>query len=77
MFFFFHSVLFFFFLSNTIVTYFCLVLLCFRARLFIDALWSPAGKGLAYWLLFVMSNCDVAFSHWYPGSCVVLDCIDS
>ena len=21
-------------------------LLCFRARLFIDALWSPAGKGL-------------------------------
>ena len=26
--------------------YFCLVLLCFRARLFADALWSPAGKGL-------------------------------
>ena len=24
--------------------YFCLVLLCFRARLFDDALWSPAGK---------------------------------
>ena len=23
-----------------------LFLLCFRARLFIDALWSPAGKGL-------------------------------
>ena len=35
--------------------YFCLVLLCFRARLFIDALWSPAGKGLT----FVMSNCEV------------------
>ena len=30
--------------------------LCFRARLFIDALWSPAGKGLASWLSFVMSN---------------------
>ena len=39
--------------------YFCLVLLCFHARLFVDALWSPAGKGLASWLSFVMSNCDV------------------
>ena len=39
--------------------YFCLVLLCFYARLFVDALWSPAGKGLISWLLFVMSNCDV------------------
>ena len=26
--------------------YFCLVLLCFLARLFVVALWSPAGKGL-------------------------------
>ena len=32
-------------------------LLCFRARLFIDALWSPAGKGLTSWLSFVMSYC--------------------
>ena len=38
---------------------FCLVLLCFRARLFIDSLWSPAGKGLSSWLSFLMSNCDV------------------
>ena len=36
-----------------------LFLLCFSARLFIDALWSPAGKGLTSWLLFVMSNCEV------------------
>ena len=36
-----------------------LVLLCFRARLFIGALWSPAGKGMASWLSFVMSNCEV------------------
>ena len=28
------------------------------SRLFIAALWSPAGKGLTSWLLFVMSNCD-------------------
>ena len=37
--------------------YFYLVLLCFHARLFVDALWSPAEKGLTYWLSFVMSNC--------------------
>ena len=39
--------------------FFCLVLLCFRSRLFVDALWSPAGKGLTSWLSFVMFNCDV------------------
>ena len=38
---------------------FCLVLLCFHARLFVDALWSLAGKGLTSWLSFVMSNCNV------------------
>ena len=36
-----------------------LFLLCFCRRLFIDALWSPAGKGLNSWLSFVMSNCEV------------------
>ena len=36
-----------------------LYLLCFRARLFIDALWSPAGKGLTSWLSFVMSYCEL------------------
>ena len=39
--------------------YFCLVLLCFLALLFVDALWSIVGKGLASWLSFVMFNCDV------------------
>ena len=57
--------------------YFCLVLLCSHARLFVDALWSPAGKGLTSWLSFVMSNCDVVTFPLYPGSGVVLDCIDS
>ena len=33
-------------------------LLCFRARLFIVALWSSAGKGLTSWLSFVKSNCE-------------------
>ena len=32
---------------------FLLVLLCFHARLFVDAFWSPAGKGLTSWLSFV------------------------
>ena len=39
--------------------YFCLALFCFHARLFIDALWSPAGKGLTSWLSFVIANFDV------------------
>ena len=33
-----------------------LCLLCLCVRLFICALWSPAGKGLASWLSFVVSN---------------------
>ena len=51
-----------------------LFLLCFLARLFIDALWSPAGKGLTTWLLFVMSNCEVVT---FPLVSWVLNCIDS
>ena len=39
--------------------YFCLVLLCFHARLFVDAFWSPAGKGLISLLSLVKSYCDV------------------
>ena len=39
--------------------YICLVLLYFHACLFVDALLSPAWKGLTAWLSFVMSNCDV------------------
>ena len=35
---------------------FCL--LCLYERLFICALWSPAGKGLTSWLSFVVSNCE-------------------
>ena len=36
-----------------------LYVLCFRVRLFIDALCSSAGKGLTSWLSFVMSYCKV------------------
>ena len=54
-----------------------LFLLCLRPCLLIDALWSPGGKGLTFWLSFVMSNCEVVIFHWYSWSDVVLDCIDS
>ena len=53
----------------------CVCYVC--ARLFICALWSPAGKGLTSWLSFVVSSVSLSLSHWYPGSGVVLDCIDS
>ena len=56
---------------------FCLVFAMFCARLFICAFWSPAGKGLTSWLSFVVSSVSLSLSHWYPGSGVVLDCIDS
>ena len=40
--------------------FFCsvLCLLCPCVRLFICALWSPAGKDLISWLSFVVSNCE-------------------
>ena len=43
----------------------CLLRLCMR--LFICALWSPAGKGLTSWLLFVVSNCKFGIlgQVWY------------
>ena len=50
---------------------------CVCARLFVCALWSPAGKGLTSWLSFVLSSVSLSLSHWYPGSGVVLACIDS
>ena len=35
------------------------------------------GWGLAPWLSFVVSTVSLSLSHWYPGSGVVLDCINS
>ena len=56
----------FFFGSFMFFSVLCLLCLC--ARLYICALWSPAGKGLA---------CLLSFVEYKPGSDVVLDCIDS
>ena len=54
-----------------------LCLLCLCARLFICALGSSVGKGLTSVHSFVVSTMSLSLSHWYPGSGVVLDCIDS
>ena len=56
---------------------FCLVFAMFCARLFICALWSPAGKALTSWLLFVVSTVSLSLSHLYPGSGVILNSVDS
>ena len=56
---------------------FCLVFAVLCARLFICALWSPAGKELTSWLSFVVSTVSLSLCHWYPGSGAVLNCIDS
>ena len=66
----------YFFLWIICVIY-VLCLSCFRARLFIAVLWSPEGKGLTSWLLFVMLLWFCYFPIWYAGMGVVLDCIDS
>ena len=54
---------------------FCLVFamsLCASVYMcFVVTCWERA------WLSFVVSNCEFVLSHWYPGSGVVLDCIDS
>ena len=61
--------------DHTHLLFLCLLCLCTCP--FICALWSPTGKGLTSWLSFVGFNCEFVTSHWYPGSGVVLDCIDS
>ena len=45
--------------SGSFILFLSCFFLCFRVRLFIDASWSTAGKGLTSWLSFVMSNCEV------------------
>ena len=42
-------------------------------HLFIDALWSPAGKGLTSWLLFVVYNCEFVTFPLVSWSGVELD----
>ena len=53
---------------------FCLV---FAMSLCASVYMSPAGKVLTSWLSFVVSAVSLSPSHWYPGSGVVLDFVDS
>ena len=46
-----------------------LCLLCLCVRLFICALWSPAGKGLTSWLSYVVSNCGFEDASHYGKGC--------
>ena len=46
----------------------CLVFVML-SRLFIAALWSPAGKGLTSWLFFAMFNC--VFVTFPCGTCIL------
>ena len=55
--------------------YLCLVFVML-SRMFIAALWSPAGKGLTSWLLFVMFNCVFCTFPCGIRSGLVLDCIN-
>ena len=56
---------------------FCLVFamsLCASVYMcFVVTCWEMATS----WLSFVVSAVSLSLSHWYPGSGVVLDCIDS
>ena len=46
-----------YFFCGSFMFFSVLCLLCLCERLFICALWSPAGKGLTSWLSFVVFNC--------------------
>ena len=52
-------------------------LLCLCTCLFICTLWSLAGKGWPLGSRLWCLTVSLLLSHWYPGSGVVLDCIDS
>ena len=47
------------------------------SRLFIAALWSTARKGLILAFVCDFQLCFCHFPMWYPGSDVVIDCMDS
>ena len=54
-----------------------LCLLCLCARLLICALCHLLGKGWPLGSRFRCLTVSLSLSHWYPGSVVLLECIDS
>ena len=51
----------------------CYVLCASVYMCFVVTCWERADS----WLSFVVSTVSLSLSHWYPGSGVVLNCIDS
>ena len=56
---------------------FVLCLLCLRVRLFYVSCGHLRRKGWPLGSRFCRLTVSLSLSHWYPGSSVVLDCIDS
>ena len=56
--------------------YFCLVLLCLHALLFVDALWSPAVKWLIAWHSFVISNFHFPIGILGQACCLIVSISD-
>ena len=55
----------------------CLLCLCASVYMcFVVTCWERADLSFG-WLSFVVSTVSLSLSHWYPGSGVVLNCIDS
>ena len=52
----------------------CAMSLCASVFMCFEAI---CWERLTSWLSFVVSTVSLSLSHWYPGSGVVLDCIDS
>ena len=65
--------------NTSFVDHLCFVCLVFVmvSCLFIAALWSPVGKGLTSWLLFVMFNFVLSLSHVVSWGTCGIDCINS
>ena len=63
-----------FFLSCLLCCLVCYAFVCLC--LYVPNLLSPAGKGCPVGSCLCLTV-SLLLSHWYPGSGVVLDCIDS
>ena len=57
--------------------FYVFVLSCVCYVLVRVCLYVLCGHLLISWLSFVVSAVSLSLSHWYPGSGVELDCIDS
>ena len=67
-----------YFFCGSFALFRCMSRVFMLSHLFIAALWSPAGKGLTSWFLFLAFNCVFVSSPCdILGQVWTLDCIDS